>query len=67
MVVGHEYDMKSLFRRVLGDKFVEWNLDVASPSEALQAIAVQRQGLNNIHCGRGLIYEIVFMIKNSKT
>ena len=30
---------------VLGDKFGhEWNLDVASPTEALQAIAVQRQG-----------------------
>ena len=48
---------------VLGDKFGhEWNLDVASPSEALQAIAVQRQGFKQylIDAADSLAYEIVF-------
>ena len=49
---------------VLGDKFGhEWNLDVASPSEALQeAIAVQRQGFKQylIDAANSLAYEIVW-------
>ena len=54
---------------VLGDKFGhEWNLDVASPSEALQAIAVQRQGFKQylIDAADSLTYEIVFGDKELK-
>lgn len=54
---------------VLGDKFGhEWNLDVASPSEALQAIAVQRQGFKQylIEAADSLTYEIVFGDKELK-
>ena len=54
---------------VLGDKFGhEWNLDVASPSEALQAIAVQRQGFKQylIDAADSLAYEIVFGDKELK-
>lgn len=54
---------------VLGDKFGhEWNLDVASPSEALQAIAVQRQGFKQylIDAADSLAYEIVFGNKNAE-
>jgi predicted phage tail protein len=54
---------------VLGDKFGhEWNLDVASPTEALQAIAVQRQGFKQylIDAADSLAYEIVFGDKELK-